>query len=154
MKIEYVEGDLLASDEFIIAHGCNAQGVMKSGIAKAIRAQYPIAYNEYRAVYEKQGDKLNLGQVIVAETANRIILNIISQEFYGRDADVVYVSYDGIANAILNINDAFLFGDLPGHNRVAFPMIGAGLANGNWEKISSIIESYSNFQPVVYYLPS
>ena len=34
--IEYVTGDLLASDEPIIAHGCNTMAVMGSGIARLI----------------------------------------------------------------------------------------------------------------------
>lgn len=145
MKIEYIEGDLLASRELVIAQGCNAQGVMGSGIAKAIREAYPTVYNDYRGVYEAQGKKLNLGQIITTRTLERTILNIISQEYYGRNPNVVYVSYDAIKAAILSIN-------MMGYVRVAFPKIGAGLANGDWAIISSIIESTSDFTPVVYYL--
>lgn len=145
MKIEYVKGDLLASRESVIAHGCNAQGVMGSGIAKAIRDMYPTAYSDYRSTYEAQGKKLHLGQVVTTRTLERTILNIISQEYYGRNPDVVYVSYDAIEKAILRINEM-------GYVRVGFPKIGAGLANGNWETISEIIEKASDFTPVVYYI--
>jgi O-acetyl-ADP-ribose deacetylase (regulator of RNase III) len=147
MKITYIEGDLLASDESVIAHGCNAQGVMKSGIAKSIREMYPTAYDDYRGTYESQGRKLHLGQVIVTRTVERTILNIISQQYYGRDPNVVYVSYSGIRNAIFNINAL-------GYTRVAFPKIGAGLANGDWNRISQIIEAESKFDPIVYYIDS
>ncbi len=145
MKIEYVVGDLLASRESVIAHGCNAQGVMASGIAKAIREAYPTVYSDYRGTYEAQGKKLHLGQIVSTRTLERTILNIISQEYYGRNPNVIYVSYDAIEKAILRINEM-------GYVRVAFPKIGAGLANGNWETISQIIESASDFTPVVYYL--
>lgn len=145
MKIEYVEGSLLDSSEPVIAHGCNAQGVMRSGVAKDIRAMYPTAFKDYRTVYELQGNKLHLGQVIATRTLERTILNIVSQEYYGRNPNVVYVSYDAIEKAILRINEM-------GYVRVAFPKIGAGLANGNWERISNIIEQASDFNPVVYYL--
>lgn len=144
MKIQYIEGDLLASRELVIAHGCNAQGVMASGIAKSIREAYPTVYDDYRGTYEAQGNKLLLGQVITTRTLERTILNIISQEYYGRNPNVIYVSYDAIEKAILRINDM-------GYVRVAFPKIGAGLANGNWNTISSIIEKASDFTPVVYY---
>jgi O-acetyl-ADP-ribose deacetylase (regulator of RNase III) len=143
MKIEYVAGSLLDSDEFTIAHGCNAQGVMKSGIAKAIRERYPHVFTDYKRWESKNG--LNLGDVITSGNYDRIILNIISQEYYGRDPSVVYVSYDAIAKAIKRINDM-------GYTRVAFPKIGAGLANGNWNIIATIIESLSNFTPLVYYI--
>lgn len=33
MKIIYKQGDLLSCPERVILHGCNAQGVMGSGIA-------------------------------------------------------------------------------------------------------------------------
>jgi O-acetyl-ADP-ribose deacetylase (regulator of RNase III) len=145
MKIEYVKGDLLASRESVIAHGCNAQGVMGSGIAKSIRDMYPTAYSDYRAVYEAQGNKLHLGQIVTTRTLERTILNIISQEYYGRNPNVVYVSYDAIKKAILRINEM-------GYVRVAFPKIGAGLANGNWETISEIIETNSDFTPVICYI--
>jgi O-acetyl-ADP-ribose deacetylase (regulator of RNase III) len=143
--IQYIEGDLLSSREPVIAHGCNAQGVMGSGIAKAIRDEYPTVYKDYRDVYEEQGNKLHLGQVITTRTLERTILNIISQEYYGRNPNVVYVSYDAIEKAILRINKM-------GYVRVAFPKIGAGLANGNWELISHIIQTTSDFTPVVYYI--
>lgn len=149
MQIEYVKGDLLASRELVIAHGCNAQGVMKSGVAKAIREAYPTAYDDYRSTYEAQGNKLHLGQVVTTRTLERTILNIISQDDYDRTRDknsgVVYVSYDAIKKAILRINEM-------GYVRVAFPRIGAGLANGNWQTISEIIETSSDFTPVVYYI--
>ena len=145
MDIIYVEGDLLKSREPVIAHGCNAQGVMASGIAKSIREEYPTAYTDYRSTYEAQGKRLNLGQVIVTRTYERTILNIISQQYYGRNPNVVYVSYEAIEEAILKINKM-------GYVRVAFPKIGAGLANGNWEIISRIIETVADFTPVVYYI--
>lgn len=144
MKIEYVAGDLLSSPESVIAHGCNAKGVMRSGVAKAIREKYPLAYRDYQDRYYEYGG-LRLGEVIETKYPNVTILNIISQDRYGRDPSVRYVSYDALTQAIECINRL-------GHRRVAFPKIGAGLANGNWNVISSIIESYSDFTPVVYYI--
>ncbi len=46
MKINYVNGDLFATDIKTIVHGCNAQGVMGSGVAKSIRENFPKAYDE------------------------------------------------------------------------------------------------------------
>jgi O-acetyl-ADP-ribose deacetylase (regulator of RNase III) len=153
MKIEYIAGDLLSSPERVIAHGCNAQGVMRSGVAKDIRAKYPQAFADYSKRYRlawidgssKTPFFLSLGDVIETKLPDRTILNIISQKYYGRDSSVRYVSYDAITDAIKRINDL-------GYTRVAFPKIGAGLANGNWDVISTIIESYSDFAPIVYYI--
>lgn len=143
MKIEYIQGDLIKSPEMVIAHGCNAQGVMNSGVARAIREKYPRAYDDYYNHIHNNYKSDVLGSVAVTELHDRTILNIISQEYYGRNPKITYVSYDALANAIKSINDM-------GYKRIAFPRIGAGLGNGKWEIISAIIESYSNFSPVVY----
>lgn len=150
MKIEYRIGDLLDSDVNVIAHGCNAQGVMKSGIAKSIRERYPLAYTKYREAYVNNDHELICGQVIRATiNNNRTILNIISQKYYGRDPNIVYVDYEAIKYAMLTIN---LIATCQGFHEVAFPLIGAGLANGDWTKISSIIEETTTFNPIVYTL--
>src|SRR5690606_13175024 len=132
-----------------------AQGVMGSGFAKAIRDLHPEVFLEYRAVYERQVSRLRLGQVIPVDVGDRIFLNAITQEFYGRDPDVVYVSYDAMAAAfeeVDNIAEAARAGQEP--PRFAMPLIGAGLANGDWSIIAAIIEAKANnFVPVVYRLP-
>jgi O-acetyl-ADP-ribose deacetylase (regulator of RNase III) len=164
MKIEYKTGDLLAGPERFICHGCNAQGVMRSGIAALIRDIYPNAYTTYRAHYDEHG--LALGHTIFVECKPtdsryraRTVIDAITQEHYGRDPNRVYVSYEAIEKAIKKIDDeARLRQETPSRARshgliesVGFPLIGAGLANGSWKIISSIIEEHStDFQPVVY----
>ena len=152
MDIVYKHGDLMRATERFILHGCNAQGVMGSGVAKLIRDQYPQAYNEYVDAHRDRG--LLVGQAIWVNTAPHAIINGITQEFYGRDPNVVYVSYDGIRSVIQNINNVAemtasdVFGKV---DAVAMPLIGAGLANGRWSIISRIIEEEAkSFQPVVY----
>ncbi len=155
MKIEYQTGDMLAGPEIVIVHGCNAQGVMGSGVAKAIRDRYPEAFAEYRARYDESG--LRVGDVITVVSEERIILDAVTQEFYGRDEGRVYVSYEGLRQAMRAINDLPIvrlsFDDTGVPERVAMPLIGAGLANGRWSIISQIIEEEATrFQPVVYLL--
>jgi O-acetyl-ADP-ribose deacetylase (regulator of RNase III) len=163
MKIIYEVGDMLTTPNQFLVQGCNAQGAMGSGIAKSIRDIYPNVYTEYHQVYLNHG--LDLGDVIpVAVPAveyrgthysERIILNAITQEYAGRE-DVRYVSYDGIARSIERINDlvkaasidCMLMSVKP---EVSFPLIGAGLARGDWFVIARLIETLSvNFQPRVY----
>lgn len=152
MDIIYKHGDLMKATERFIVHGCNAQGVMGSGVAKLIRDKYPQAYNEYVDAHRTNG--LLVGQTIWVNTHPHAIINAITQEFYGRDENVVYASYDGIRAAFNQINatagmpESDAFGKV---DAVALPLIGAGLANGRWSIISKIIEEEAtNFQPVVY----
>lgn len=145
MKIEYIKGDLLTTDSPHILHGCNAQGVMGSGVAKAIRSKYPQAYEDYRSMYDSVG--LDLGNIAVSVQDDcKTIYNAITQKYYGRDSSKVYVSYWAIAEVFRHI-DSFKI------NEIAMPMIGAGLANGDWNVISAIIENtLVNTKPIVYIL--
>jgi len=125
MKIEYRKGDLFQTEIQTIIHGCNAQGVMGSGIAKIIREKYPKAYERY--VSEHQNHGLALGKLIVVPcgdkkndpTNYKIIVNAITQEFFGRE-DVRYVSYDAVDDAMVRINQ---FAETYGITEVAMPQI-------------------------------
>ncbi len=152
MKIIYKQGDLLECSEQVIVHGCNAQGVMGSGVAKAIKEKYPEAYRAYR--YDYNLERLYKGLCIFVETERNgqpfIVINALTQENYGRDKNTVYVDYDAIQIAFMQINEEL--SDM-GINSVAMPKIGAGLANGDWNIIEKIIEEEcTDVQPVVYVL--
>jgi len=150
MEIQYFKGDLLSSSENVICHGCNSHGVMKSGIAKLIRERWPIAYDVYRAAYDL--GELKVGTItMVHPMGGPTIINAVTQKNYGRDPTVVYANYTGIRQCLYKINEhARLY---ESYDRVAFPLIGAGLANGSWKIISGIIEETAiNFRPVVYVL--
>lgn len=146
MKIEYRKGDLLDSGLKFIAHGCNAQRQMGSGIAWSIRCKWPEVFEVYRK------SDMTMGNVLLTHTnAGIIVLNCITQEFFGRDPDVRYVSYDAIADCVKKIDNYFAVSKTI--HEVGFPKIGAGLANGDWSVIEKIIESEAkHFQPVVYTL--
>ena len=153
MRIEYVTGDLLEAPETIILHGCNCQGKMGSGIAKLIRDRWPQCYDIYRDYYERHLGENLLGQIVWADvsTEDRALLigNAFTQKFCGRE-DIRYCSYDAIATVFESLNEIAQQGTI---DRIALPLIGAGLANGSWSVISSIIEaSAKNYTPVVYLL--
>ena len=152
MQIEYVKGDLFATEIQTIAHGCNAQGVMGSGVAKIIKERYPDAFKRYRNQYEKQG-VLKLGDIIVVPCEyngeKKIIVNAITQELFGRDGRR-FVSYDAVSESMSKINHMF---EVYGISEIAMPKIGAGLANGKWEILERIIETeLTNVKPFVYYI--
>lgn len=153
MKIRYVNDDLMSHPGRFILQGCNAQGVMGSGVAKLIRDAYPRNFTIYRKEYEANG--LPLGSVVVADCGRFVFLNGITQEFYGRDGKL-YANYDAIDTVFSRCNE--LMRNEIGTNdvsskpiEIAMPLIGAGLAGGDWKKISALLEARSfHFQPVVY----
>lgn len=155
----YKRGDLMDAAEPIIVHGCNAQGVMGSGVAKAVRDKYPKAYSDYHSEYVKKSNRLSMGQVIWTWIGwprdLRVIGNAVTQEFYGRDGKR-YVDYDAVRMAFVEVrrfldslaDEEILQGDGP---YVAIPRIGAGLGGGDWETIAEIIsDAMGDYEVVVY----
>ena len=134
MKINYIKGDLLSTTEGIIMHGCNAQGVMGSGVALAVRQKYPKAYKRYKE--EIQRGFLGLGDVQLVEVKqNLLIANAITQEFYGREKKL-YVSYEAIRECFTTVFEVARGTEVL---CISIPKIGAGLGGGDWEVILGII---------------
>lgn len=148
MKIEYRKGNLFDTDILHIVHGCNAQGVMGSGVAKIVKEQYFDAFKFYAEQYDEHG--LKLGDVQFVPANGKVIVNAITQQNFGRDGQR-YVDYHAVANAMRTINRVL---KLSGETHVAMPQIGAGLGGGDWDNvISGLIEDkMTDVQPVVYIL--
>lgn len=135
--IEYRKGDLLAVKRGIVVHGCNSQGVMASGVAKSVKLMYPGAFAQYS--HDIVTKHFGLGDISVYTAAPNelIVVSAITQEFYGREPNTRYVSYDAIDRCFARV---FVLAEYVGLT-VHIPKIGAGLAQGDWNIISKIIES-------------
>jgi O-acetyl-ADP-ribose deacetylase (regulator of RNase III) len=155
VNIIYKQGDMFKGPERWLLHGCNAQGVMGSGVAKRVKELYPEAFLAYLAMAQSGQMKLG-GLSWSSEVGGRVMFNGITQEFYGRDGKQ-YVSYEAIGDVIERLNHCAQYSDDYLTPRrvlhVAMPKIGAGLGGGDWDIIAEIIEQGStHFQPVVYTL--
>lgn len=130
-----IKGNILNESKGLIVHGCNLQGVMGAGLAKELKDMYPSVWHDYIYRYRRG---LQLGDVIFTKINHHLaIASAITQEHYGRDPNVVYVDYDAVKLAFDNINTyANRY-----HYHIKFPLIGCGLANGDWNVISKIIKN-------------
>lgn len=136
MKV--VKGDLLSlaldGNFDVIIHGANCQCTMGAGIAKAIRASFPEAYQADLAT--SKGDRAKLGTISHA-TVERdghtiTVVNAYTQLHYrGRGCKV---DYDAIRTAVRAVRQSF------GGKRIGYPRIGAGLGGGDWTTISAILD--------------
>lgn len=127
-----IEGNMLES-KGILVHGCNCQGVMGGGIAWSIRQKWQHVYDAYRKLYEEEG--LNLGDVQqVHAEEGVIVVNAMTQEDFGGDGKR-YVDYDAIRTCFKEVRKMAEELKLPVH----YPLIGCGLAGGDWGIVSSII---------------
>lgn len=156
MDIIYKTGSILEASEPYIIHGCNAQGKMGSGVAKVLMDAYPDVRERYLAHHAaaSRANEPFLGTIHIGATEKHTVYNAITQEFYGYDGKL-YVSYGAIELCMNALDKAMATieaktGEKP---HVAMPLLGCGLAGGNWSVVSGIIERCSrHFQPVVYTL--
>jgi O-acetyl-ADP-ribose deacetylase (regulator of RNase III) len=123
----------------VVVHGCNAQGVMGSGVAKQLRAKYPEIYVDYLNHIEScKKDKMPvLGFVVYTQVSKDLhIANAITQEFYGRDGKQ-YIDYTAVLYALMRT--ARYANALQAQVHVPY-LIGAGLGGGDEKTILEIIE--------------
>ena len=125
----------LAGEFDVIVHGCNCFHTMGAGIAKAISTKFPEALAADKAT--EYGIKSKLGTISTAfierENTRFVVVNAYSQfqwRGHGRKAD-----YDAIESCFNCIADQFPSA------RIGYPMIGAGLAGGDWSIIENRISN-------------
>jgi len=149
LAVKMIEGDLLNAAEVILGHQVNCQGVMGSGIARAIRAAYPHVYESYKEKCDLQADKRQLlGECQLIGTAGgKVIANLFGQYRYGR-SNQVYTNYDALRRALVQLKQQAMLKEAS----VALPFnIGCGLANGDWAIVSRMIEEIFDDYDVTLY---
>lgn len=136
MKTVY--GDLIAlalDDQFdVIVHGCNCFNTMGAGIARSIKTHFPEAY--YADLTTVKGSKEKLGTISTAKVIrDEVSLSVVNAytQFNYRGAGPK-VDYKAVKSCFSLIAENFQ------NARIGYPAIGAGLAGGDWQLISTIID--------------
>ncbi len=149
------KGNILTVTEGIIVQQVNCQGVMGSGVAAAIRAQYPQVFEQYvKFCKSKEAPTQLLGELLMVQVAPSLyIANIFGQYAYGRNPAGqyrgMYTSYDALDAGLQKLTKWIdseagyaIDKDLNFANpTIHYPLIGCGLGGGNWEVVSAIIQS-------------
>ena len=152
--IKYVKGDLLDAPQKIVVHQVNCQGVMGSGVAKALRDKYPQVYTNYKAFIDAQikdnffypdfTNKDLLGMIqFVKVGEDRFVCNLFGQNNYlprtkrHTDYSALHVGFNDLRSAT--------------PEDIAMPKIGCGLGGGDWKLVVPIIESVFNDRDIYVY---
>lgn len=134
-------GNLLEADELYIAHQVNNLGVMGAGLALQIKHKYPQVFIQYRNEYRTK----QLGDIQCISVNNHIFINMFSQQGisrYHRTTD-----YQAFEQALLKVQQL-----TQDSKSIALPYnIGCGLAGGDWNIISKLIDKYLPYA-VIYKL--
>lgn len=150
--IHYIHDDITKSQCDIICHQVNCQGVMNSGVAKAIREKWPEVYEQYREDYEYavMNNHPMLGNLSICTRTKdgKIIVNMFAQEFYGYSGQK-FTSYDAFWSCLMRIKQW-----VKDDQTLAFPLkIGSDRGGAKWPVIRTMIEQALYDKEVyIYYL--
>lgn len=155
--IKYVTGDLIKAflngDVDCIAHQANCYNVMGSGFAKQLKKDIPEAFKADEEYLRLTGrDRLGHCSFFEKEN-NKFVFNIYGQldyrrwhEDYGTQLSYLTVGLIRMAN---ELDDKGLANT--GY-KVGFPLIGCGLAGGDWEEVEKNIKTiFENSYDVYIY---
>lgn len=156
--INIVKGNILDAIEDIIVQQVNCKGVMGAGLAKSILNKYPNVKKEYqsfRSFNLNKGltDKDLLGLVnYVRVSDGKVIANVFGQVNIKKNHfdKTVYTKTEALTRGLKEVKE--LSKQL--NKSVAIPYgIGCGLAGGDWNIISEIIDSiFSDYKVTIYKL--
>ena len=130
MKI--IKRNITEATSGVIVQSVNAQGVMGSGVAAALRRKWPQVFNKYKELCDSHENNRSslLGKVdFVAIKDDLFVANIFGQEFYGNDGK----TYANPIALLQGLTSVFMFADLqrlPIHS----VKIGTGLGGLSWDK--------------------
>ncbi len=116
----------------VIIHGCNCQCKMGKGIALAIKKAFPEAYEADCQTEKGSRDKLGTYSSVQVKNNNKLIIVNAYTQFHWRGNGTL-VDYNAIQSVMKRIKQDF------SGSIIGYPLIGAGLAGGDWEIISKII---------------
>lgn len=140
--LKHLKGNLLDLAEAgrfdVIVQGCNCFNTMGGGIAKEIRERYP--HVSRADSYTKKGDYLKLGNwtdaAVIGDNHEFIVINAYTQYNMSTGEDVFeYAAFELILQKLI---------DQYGDEDIGLPYIGMGLANGDSQRIISLIEWFAD----------
>jgi O-acetyl-ADP-ribose deacetylase (regulator of RNase III) len=151
--INYIDGDLIKlakeGNFDVVVHGCNCISTMGAGIAPQMAKVFGCDKFEmelWGPTIQKLGN-IDYRTFVLGENAiwdlleyknNRnepevTVVNAYTQNHYGKNFGIPF-DYNAFRICLIKINDIFK------GKHIGMPKIGAGLAGGDWDKISRIIE--------------
>lgn len=136
--MKYIHGDIVElikeTKVDVVIHGCNCFCNMRAGVALKINNKYPNVLK--KDMETKIGDINKLGSYSCAYLSkyNTYIVNGYTQFHWNNGSENELACYHSIQKLFSKIKIKF------SGKRIYFPLIGAGLAKGDWGIISKIID--------------
>ena len=134
--IEYIEGDIFASNADAIVNPVNCVGVMGAGLAKQFKTRYPDNFQAYQEACRQ--DEIQPGRVFAFDRGPgkrpRYIFNFPTKRHW-RDASRMSDIRTGMEDLVKQLEAR------PNINHVGIPALGCGWGGLRWVDVSREIEN-------------
>lgn len=151
-NITVVKGDVTepkGDGQKLIVHSCNDINAFGSGVASSIAKKWPHVKYGYHE-WAKDGYDFYLGQIhFIKAEDNIVVCNLIGQRSIGGETIdgefLAPVRYEAIYEGLLRIRAR-----IKNYTNISlhFPLIGCGLAKGDWYTVYGLVEEVFHYTPV------
>jgi len=148
MKI--IQGNIFDGQWDGLVHCCNIYHIMGAGIAKQVKKLYPEAFDADAPSIAWGKKKLGSFTHHTYPETGKTIFNLYAQEGVGNNGYSLNrnLKYDLLHDGMFNICESIIETQ---PYTLAMPMLGAGLAGGDWNIIEKILESVeSHFANITF----
>ena len=146
-KINYIKGDATYPQgdgiKFII-HICNDKNKWGRGFVLALSKRWKEPEKQYRQL-KPEDRQLGMVQLIEVED-NIIVANMIAQHDTKWINNIPPIRYEALKQCLEMVNDAAI----KFNANVHAPLLGSGLAGGDWRVIEKLIEDTMSVPVTIY----
>ena len=140
--VQYIIGDIFESPAQTIVNTVNTVGVMGKGLALQFKQRYPEMFTAYRDICEQH--RLMTGTLMLYSAPDHIILLFPTKENWRNPSRLDYIER-GLQKFVSKYSDY-------GITSIAFPRLGCGNGELNWEEVQPVMEHYLNDLPIEVYI--
>lgn len=140
--IEYIEGDIFTSPAQVIVNTVNTVGVMGKGLALSFKQRYPDMFERYKTACEKH--QLTIGKLMLVYEPDHWLLLFPTKENWRNPSRIEYIE-----KGLMKFTDTYADKNI---TSVAFPRLGCGNGELDWEEVRPIMEKYLKPLPIDVYI--
>lgn len=151
--LNYIKGDAtepVGEGNKIVAHIVNNIGAWGAGFVLAVSKKWPEPEDNYK-MYTPNALRLGTVDYILVDNTpfnNIYVANMIAQHGIKGNKEGIPLRYSSLVDCLRNLNE------MADHLKASIhmPMIGSGLAGGDWAVIEQIIRECTTVSVNIYYL--
>ena len=136
--VSYIEGNIFDTPAQVIVNPVNTVGVMGKGLALAFRKRYPKMFDAYRSTCERR--QLSTGKLMLYREPDHWILLFPTKEHWRNPSRIEYIQA-GLEKFV----DTYA---AKGITSAAFPRLGCGNGELDWQQVRPVMESFLNPLPI------